>query len=141
MTPSIVLDTNVLVSGLWSRRGASFKLLSLLGSDAFQLHLSVPLVLEYEEVLFRKQRQLGLSQEDVRDVLDYLCHIAQLHEVYFLWRPTLRDPNDDMILELAVTAGCDHVITYNRRDFIGVEAFGLTVMNSREFLQHIGQLP
>jgi len=88
-SPQVVLDTNVIYSGLRSRRGASFKLLSLLGSGRFEIHLSVPLVLEYEEVLQEKRQDLGLTEADVDDVLDYLCQVAGLHEIHFLWRPRL----------------------------------------------------
>ena len=137
----IVLDTNVLVSGLRSTRGASYRLLSLVGSGNFEVNLSVPLVVEYEEVLMRERGELGLTRSDVGDFLDYICQTSNLHEVYFLWRPYLRDPKDEMILELAVAAGCRRIVTYNKRDFQGVEAFGIEAVTAREFLQSIGALP
>ena len=93
----IVLDTNVIYSGLRSRHGASFKLLEQLNSRRFEINLSVPLVLEYEEVLLRKEVTLNFSPEEIGQLLDYLCRIANLHEVHFLWRPVLNDPKDDMI--------------------------------------------
>ena len=115
----VVLDTNILVSALRSRRGASFKLLSLLGTDYFQIHLSVPLVFEYEDVLSRYQSELGRSATKIKDFLDYICSTATLHDVYFLWRPFLSDPNDDMVLDLAVNAACSYIVTYNLRHFRG----------------------
>ncbi|TKX71834.1 putative toxin-antitoxin system toxin component, PIN family, partial [Halorubrum sp. GN11_10-6_MGM] len=118
-TPQVVLDTNVLYSGLRSRRGASFTLLSLLGSDRFEIHLSVPLVLEYEEVLRDRKHDLELTETDITDAIDYLCRIGRHHEIHFLWRPRLKDPDDEMILELAVEAGCDCIVTYNKDDFPG----------------------
>jgi putative PIN family toxin of toxin-antitoxin system len=137
----IVLDTNVLVAGLRSRRGASFRLLSLVGrSDAFQVCLSVPLVLEYEAVLKRQSRDLGLKHDDIDTVLDYLCSVGSHHEIFYLWRPVLRDPRDDFVLELAVTAGCDTILTFNTRDFEGAERFGVRTERPREFLQRIGVL-
>ena len=138
--PQVVLDTNVIYSGLRSRRGASFKLLSLLGSGRFEIHLSVPLVLEYEEVLQEKRRDLGLTEADVDDVLDYLCRVAGLHEIHFLWRPRLKDPEDEMILKLAVEASCDYIVTYNKQDFPGVEKFGVELVTAKELLQKIGAL-
>jgi len=138
--PQVVLDTNVVYSGLRSRRGASFKLLSLVGSGRFEIHLSVPLVLEYEEVLQEKKRDLGLTEADVDDVLNYLCRVAGLHEIHFLWRPRLKDPDDEMILELAVGARCDYIVTYNKEDFPGVEKFGVELVTSRDLLQKIGAL-
>ena len=141
MRPSIVLDTNVLISALRSRRGASHRLVELIGGSEFVLNVSVPLVVEYEDVAKRQARALGLSHQDVDDVLDYLCSVAELREIYFLWRPILRDPRDDMVLELAVEAACDFIVTHNGRDFGGSDKFGIQVVSPREFLQRIGALP
>jgi putative PIN family toxin of toxin-antitoxin system len=94
----VVLDTNVIYTALRSRRGASFRLLSLLDTGRFEINLSVPLVLEYEEVLRAKRRTLNLTRSDVDRLLNYLCQIANLHEIHFLWRPQLNDPDDEMIL-------------------------------------------
>lgn len=129
MTLSVVLDTNVLISGLRSRRGASHRLLELVGTPEFLLNLSVPLVVEYEDVAKRQARALGLSHQDIDDVLDYLCSVGEHREIYFLWRPVLRDPRDDMVLELAVEAGCDFVVTHNLRDFAGIEKFGVRAIS------------
>jgi putative PIN family toxin of toxin-antitoxin system len=141
MGPSIVLDTNVLIAGLRSRNGASFQLLSLVGESAFELNVSVPLVLEYEEVAKRESRALGLTHAEIDDVLDYLCAVATHREIYFLWRPVLRDAADDMVLEVAVEAGCDIVVTHNVRDFAGAERFGVRALTPGEFLKRIGGIP
>ncbi len=135
--PQIVLDTNVLVAGLRSTKGASYKLLSLIDSGVFEINLSVPLVVEHEDVLMRLQPDLGMSKTDIADFLDYLCTKATLHEIYFLWRPFLSDPRDEMVLELAVKARCSYIVTYNKRDFRGAETFGLEVVTSKEFLDQI----
>ena len=108
--PRIVIDTNVLVSALRSRRGASSRLVSLVGTDAFEVHLSVPLTLEYEAVLMRQRRALGLSRQDVTDVVDALCALSVPQAVYFLWRPYLRDASDEHVLELAVAARCEYIV-------------------------------
>jgi putative PIN family toxin of toxin-antitoxin system len=120
--PQVVLDTNVLVTALRSSLGASFRLLSLLPSKQFQIHLSVPLLVEYEAVLMREHASLGLLASDVDDVLDFLCQTAQLHEVYYLWRPFLPDARDEMVLDLAVKAQADFLVTYNKGDFTGHRA-------------------
>ncbi len=91
----IVIDTNVMVAGLRSRRGS----------------LQVP-------------------RSVVEDVLDFHCAVAIRHQIFFLWRPYLPDPSDDMILD-----------TYNTRDFVSVERFALRVIEPGAFLQHIGALP
>ena len=59
--------------------------------------------------------------------------------MFYLWRPTLRDSNDDLVLELAVAADCDAIVTFNQRDFAGVEQFGLRVVTPGEFLKEIGE--
>jgi len=136
--PQIVIDTNVIVAGLRSRQGASHRLLSLIDAGHFEVHVSVPLVLEYEDVLNRQS--LGFSTEDIQDVLDYLCLVSIRHEVYFLWRPHLNDPNDDLVLELAVAAGCDYIVTFNERDFRNVGQFGLQAVRPVELLRIIGEV-
>ncbi len=98
-------------------------------------------MLEYEEVLLRYREELGLTQDDVADVVDALCALGKHHKIYFLWSPYLRDRNDEMVLELAVTARCDYIITYNQQDFSGAEKFGIRVIGPRPFLQEIGELP
>jgi putative PIN family toxin of toxin-antitoxin system len=136
----IVLDTSVIVTAQRSQRGASAKLMSMIGTGRFEIHLSVPLALEYEDVLHRQSSSLGLTREDVTDLVDALCALSQHHEIYYLWRPLLRDVKDELILELAVAARCSHIVTYNRRDFVGVEQFGIRVVTPKEFLQEIGEL-
>ncbi|RLC09124.1 MAG: putative toxin-antitoxin system toxin component, PIN family [Deltaproteobacteria bacterium] len=136
----IVIDTNVLISALRSKRGASHKLLMLVGSGKFRTALSVPLVLEYEEVAGRFTGETDLTLSDIGDIIDYLCKMADHTKIFYLWRPVLKDPDDDMVLELAVSAGCDVIVTYNKKDFGGAHSFGLRVMTAKEFLQEIGEL-
>lgn len=135
--PQIVIDTNVLITGLRSRNGSAFQLLKLVGSQQFDIHLSVPLVLEYEEVLLRELSNLSISAADVQDLIDFHCSVAVHHQIFFLWRPYLPDPKDDMVLELAVKAGCDSVVTYNVRDFVGIERLGVSAIRPAEFLESI----
>jgi predicted nucleic acid-binding protein len=73
-------------------------------------------------------------------VLDFHCKVATHHQIFFLWRPYLSDPSDDMILELAVAAGCNFIVTYNIRDFVRVEGFALQAIAPATFLRHIGAL-
>lgn len=133
----VVIDTNVLVAGLRSRNGASFRVLRMLGPDApFRPSLSVPLVLEYEMAL---RRILGASDDRIEPVLDYLCQVADLQEIFFLWRPFLRDPGDEMVLEVAVGAGASRIVTHNVRHFEGVqEQFGIRIVTPAEFLLEMG---
>ena len=138
--PQIILDTNVLVSGLRSNRGASYRLLDLVGRGLFDLHLSVPLVFEYEEVLVREVADQFVPVSTVEAVIDFHCAVAEQHRIYFLWRPVLRDPGDDLVLELAVAAQADFIVTHNLNDFAGVDRFGVRAVPPRTFLATIGAL-
>ena len=140
MVPRIVMDTNVLVSGLRSRNGASFRLLSIIDTGQFELAISVPLVLEYEGAVKKQSRATGLSAADVDTIIDYICRIAKHYKIYYLWRPFLKDPKDDMVLELAVVSNVNHIVTYNSADFKGIEKFGLRAIKPRDFLREIGEL-
>jgi putative PIN family toxin of toxin-antitoxin system len=136
--PEIVLDTNVLVAGLRSRHGASARLLALVGTGRFNINLSVPLVLEYEGVLLRPELRMPVSPGVIAAVLDYHCLVGRRHEIFFLWRPFLKDPGDEMVLEVAVKAGCQYIVTHNERDFAGCERFGVQAITPGTFLRHIG---
>lgn len=138
--PEVVIDTNVLVAGLRSRRGASFQVLSLVGSGRFGINLSVPLVLEYEDVLLRPETGIPLSHAAIGEVLDFHCAVARHHEIFFLWRPYLKDPGDDLVLELAVKAGARFILTFNERDFAGCERFGIQALTPGDFLRRTGAL-
>lgn len=131
----IVLDTNVLFSALRSQSGASFRLLSLIEDSRFQVNLSVALVLEYEDVLKRPELNLKLTAEEIDDVIDFLCQNANLREIFYLWRPILRDPKDDFVLELAVESNSDFIVTFNTKDFVKAEDFGIKAINPSDFLK------
>lgn len=132
----IVLDTNVLVAGARSKRGASYRVVRMVGPEApFQIVVSVPLVLEYEMAL---KRRTDLSDENAERVVDYLCQVADRRRIYFLWRPFLRDPGDEMVLEVAVEAEAEFIVTHNARDFDGVEErFGIRVITPGAFLEEL----
>ena len=86
-------------------------------------------------------RKLGLTLQDLDDILNYVISVSNRRLIHYLWRPFLKDPKDDMVLELAVAAGGDAIVTYNKRDFSGVEQFNLQVLTAQEFLAQIGALP
>ena len=127
-------------SALRSRNSASFKLMSLIGDSKFEFYLSVPLVLEYEAVAKRMSRSIGLTHQDIDDVIDYMCTIGKHRKVHFLWRPNLKDPGDDFILELAFESGCKYIVTHNIRDFSGSEKFGVNVITPQELLRATGEI-
>ncbi len=135
----IILDTNILISALRSKIGASYKVLSLIQSGKFQTVVSVPLVFEYEEVALREAKNFSVTIEEVNDIIDYLCAMSEQREIFFLWRPFLPDPYDDAILELAVESQAEYIVTYNKRDFVGSEQFGVSIISPKEFLKIIGE--
>jgi putative PIN family toxin of toxin-antitoxin system len=133
----VVLDTSVLVAALRSRRGASFGLLERLRAGAFEIAISVPLAVEYEAVLTRHAVTLGLRASEAVTLVDYLCAVGKQQRIHFLWRPTLRDPNDDFILELAVAAGCNYIVPHNVADFAGIGRFGVQPVRPGRFLREL----
>ncbi|MBW2688339.1 MAG: putative toxin-antitoxin system toxin component, PIN family [Deltaproteobacteria bacterium] len=140
MNIAIVIDTCVFISALRSRNGASFKLLSLIDESKFEFNLSVSLVLEYEAVAKRMSRSIGLTHQDIDDVIDYLCAVGKHRQVHFLWRPNLKDPGDDFVLELAVESECKYIVTHNVRDFSGSEKFKVKAITPQSFLRVIGAI-
>lgn len=80
----IVIDTNVILSGLKSNTGASFKLLNKINDSRFNLNISATLIVEYEDVLKRNSLNLGLSFETIERFIDGICSIANHHEIFFL---------------------------------------------------------
>lgn len=139
MSQQIVIDTNIFVAAIRSRRGAAFRLVSLVGTGKFDVYISVPLVLEYETAMLKHQPCTNLSEREIDDILDYVCAVAIKHDVFFLWRPRLRDPKDDMVLETAIAGGCSAIVTYNKRDFVGARDFNISALTPHEFLTAIGE--
>ncbi len=106
----------------------------------FQTSISVSLIFEYEDVLKRGDLYIDLGTEDIDNILDYICKIADRREIFYLWRPFLKDPKDDLILELAVESESDFIITYDKKDFEGIDKFGLQILTPGEFLEKIGEI-
>ena len=137
-----VLDTNVVVAGLRSPTGASAALIDRVLQRAFTLLLSVPLALEYEAACVEPEQRIasGLSDEDVREVVSALCAVAEPVRTAFLWRPQLRDPADEMVLEAAINGSADALVTFNRRDFGDApREFGIAVLLPQQALRRISE--
>jgi putative PIN family toxin of toxin-antitoxin system len=133
----IVIDTNVFIAALRSRQGRSNRLISLVGASRFETVISVPLILEYEDVALRQIESLVYSVGEVQEIIDFICWAGEPRAIYYLWRPFLPDAKDDLVLEVAVAGRCDTIVTFNRRDFRGSEQFGLRLQNPGEFLQEL----
>ena len=125
----VALDTDVLVAAVRSRLGASRAWLRAILSGEVNLLLSVPLALQYEAVLTHPEQLAasGASVEQIQALLDVLCAVCIPVEISFLWRPVLRDADDEMVLEVAVNGGADRLLTFNERDFAGAGRLGVTV--------------
>jgi len=135
----IVIDTSVVVAASRSRRGASFQVIQSIPSAAFRPCLSVALYAEWSDALSRPEnRPAGVSADDALAFLRYIAGQSHIQPIYFLWRPFLPDPDDDMVLELAVAAGCRTIVTHNISDFVGAERFGVHAMTPARFLRSLG---
>jgi predicted nucleic acid-binding protein len=138
MSPTVILDTNVLVAGLRSSAGASHALLQLVGTGAFELGLTAPLVFEYESVLKRPDL-VPLAPADVDVLLDYLCGVGKCRAVLFRVRPAAADPGDDLVLEAAVATGSKTLVTLNAKDMRdGAARYGITLLAPGEALARFG---
>ena len=136
----VVIDTNGIVAALKSSRGASYKLLISLPSGVYRPNLSVPLFIEYESVAKRTGLVSGLNKQDIDDILDYILSQSSIRQIFYLWRPFLKDPRDDLVLEVAVESQSEYIVTFNKRDFSGVERFGIKVITPQEFMSERGML-
>lgn len=118
-----------------SPRGASAGLLRAARTGQITLLVSVPLAVEYEAVCRKAEHLLaaGLDEAEVRIFIDAVIAMAEPVETHFLWRPQLRDPGDEMVLEAAVNGGADALVTFNKRDFREAPSrFGIELLLPRE---------
>jgi putative PIN family toxin of toxin-antitoxin system len=136
----LVADTDVLVAAMRSPGGASAAILRAARRGRVTLLVSVPMAMEYEAICSEAEHQLaaGLSVREVAIFLDAVMAMAEPVKIHFLWRPQLRDPGDEMVLETAVNGRADGLVTFNVRDFGTVpEHFGIEVMIPRVAIARI----
>lgn len=137
----IVLDTNVVIAASRSRRGASYAILSQLPSPTFEIALTIPLYMEYQDALTRPETMKGqYTVEEAIQFTRYLSRIAHKQAIYFLWRPWLKDPKDDMVLEAAFASQSRYIVTHNLKDFLnkGIEGdFDISPISPKQFLEII----
>lgn len=130
-----VLDTNVLVAGLRSQRGASHELLRMLDRREWTLVLSNTLLTEYQEVLHREQSALPYTHEKIERLLDGLCFRAEQVLLHSGWWPVLTDADDEAMVHLAVESRTDYLVTHNVRHLQPAVEAGVSVMTPAEFLR------
>lgn len=135
----VVIDTNIVASGLRSRKGASYRVLSLLGRREFTPIITVPLIVEYEKTLREPRLRIPFSRSDIDKFLNYFCSVSHCQIIHYLWRPSLPDPKDDMVLEAAVNGRCPFIVTFDIEDFRGASRFGVEALTPKAFLIKIGE--
>ena len=138
----LVLDTCVIVSAFRSQNGASNALLAYAAEKRIIPLLSAALFFEYESVMMRPEQVAvhNLTSAQIQKALDGLASVSEIVNVNFSWRPQLRDPNDEMVLDLAVNGRADALITHNVRDFEpAAQSFGLKILTPSEFLKGMMQ--
>lgn len=137
----LVLNSSVLVAALFSRRGASFWLLDRALDGSVPVAVSVALALEYEDVLLRPSH-LEKSWASVGQIITilngFLGQARLVTPIYFLHRPMLQDADDDMVLECAIHAGADTIVTMNQRDFSpDAERVGISIVSPGEAVRRL----
>lgn len=133
----VLLDTNVLVAGLTSSQGASYAVLQAVAASKIEIAASTALWLEYESVLKRSEiRALhGFSSKEIDAVLSALAVWVRPVLLHYVWRPQLRDPADEMVLEAAVNGQVQAIVTHNTRDFVQIAPdFGVRVLTPAQLL-------
>ena len=136
----IILDTNVLNTGLRSFNGASFRLPKLLQKkdERFEINVSTSIVLEYDAVLKREIHRQGKHISIIDKFIDDIVSEANRYPIFYLLRPYLKDADDDFILELAFSFGADYILTYNANNFAKVKSFGVDIIRPKDFLKKLG---
>lgn len=137
-----VLDTDVLVAGLRSPQGASRRLLEMLDDGAFEAVASVSMMLEYEAVLKRQEnlQAARLTLEEIDAFLDGLSRLVIPVTSFFLWRPALRDPGDEHVLEAAINSQAAAIVTFNIRHFtVAASRFGIELLRPGEAVRRLAQ--
>ena len=140
--PKLVIDTNILVAATRNRYGPSFSLMQIIRLKRVTMCCSPALFLEYEDVL-KRPNQLdasGLLTSDIDAILNELAGIIEPVTTHYQWRPQLRDPADEMVLEAAANAQAQAIVTYNLRDFGPAKLFGIALLTPEQTFRQF-QLP
>ncbi|MEM1080115.1 MAG: putative toxin-antitoxin system toxin component, PIN family [Pseudomonadota bacterium] len=135
---AVVLDTDVVVSGLRSPQGASAELLRRVLTQKLTILLSVPLGIEYEAVCLRPEHLLAAdaTANDMLNAVDAIIAQARPVDIHYQWRPQLHDANDEIVLEAAVNGGASAIVTYNTKDFRQIpQRFGIELMTPKQLIE------
>lgn len=140
LPPKVIIDTNILVAATRNAQGPSFALVQEIRAARVRIGCSPALFLEYEAVLTQPEQLAasGLALADVDAILNELASLIEPVNTFYQWRPQLRDPAEEMVLEAAVNAQAQAIVTYNLRDFAPAKLFGIPVMNPQQVFSHFG---
>jgi putative PIN family toxin of toxin-antitoxin system len=136
----LVLDTSVLIAALRSPSGASAAVLRLILREKLSLLMSLAIAYEYRDVAFRPEQLFysSLSMQEVQAVLEELESISEAIEISIRYRPLSSDPNDDLVLELAINGKADTIVTNNIRHLRQpAAAFGIDVVDPKTLLRSL----
>ncbi|MCA6589794.1 MAG: putative toxin-antitoxin system toxin component, PIN family [Pseudanabaena sp.] len=120
MKSRIVIDTSVLISALIGSTGASRELIRLCLQGEYQPLMGNNLFLEYESVILREEiiTQCTLTKQEIFTLIDAFMSVCQWIDIYYLWRPNLRDEADNHLIELAIAGNAQIIATKNIKDFL-----------------------
>jgi putative PIN family toxin of toxin-antitoxin system len=134
------MDTNVLIAAFRSRQGASFQVFRHLRFGNWTAVLSNHLLFEYEEVLKRQSRQVGLNLSDIDELLNAICARAEERQLSQDWKPILTDPDDEPLIQLAAESGALLIISHNIRHLKPAAQLGVQLLQPKEFLAKLTPL-
>jgi putative PIN family toxin of toxin-antitoxin system len=136
----LVLDTSVLVAAIRSDTGAAKAIVDLVLARQVILLMNYPIACEYREVTLRPQHvvESNLSSGEIVQLIHELETVASPVEIVESYRPLSTDPNDDLLLDLAINGRADMIVTNNLRHLQRPAArFGIEVLDARNALSTI----
>ena len=136
----VVIDTSVWISALIKKECGAREFLRLVFKDKVSPQMSEPLFREYESVMSRKKIQdlTVLTKDEQFELLNAFLSRCNWNNIYYSWRPNLKDENDNFLVELAVASGSKAIITYNLKDFKNAQlVFNHIITTPEDFIKEI----